>query len=73
LPWLPVTLKALKPKELDLEPQTLGEHIKRRRLQLGLSLPQAAGALSVDPITVLNWEKGKTEPLIGAFPAILRF
>jgi transcriptional regulator with XRE-family HTH domain len=73
LPWVSVTLKALKPKALDLEPQTLGEHIKRRRLQLGLSQPQAAAALGVDPITVLNWEKGKTEPLIRAFPAIFRF
>jgi transcriptional regulator with XRE-family HTH domain len=73
LPCARLVLKALKPKELDLEPQTLGEHIKRRRLELGLSQPQAAAALGVDPITVLNWEKGKSEPVIRSLPAIFRF
>jgi transcriptional regulator with XRE-family HTH domain len=73
LPCARLVLKALKPKELDLEPQTLGEHIKRRRLELGLSQPQAAEALGVDPITVLNWEKGKTEPVIRSLPAIFAF
>jgi transcriptional regulator with XRE-family HTH domain len=55
------------------EPQTLGEHIKRRRLQLGLSQLQAAATLGVDPITVHNWEKGKSEPVIRSLPAIFGF
>jgi DNA-binding XRE family transcriptional regulator len=59
--------------ELDLEPQTIGDHIKRRRLELALTQAQTAERLGVHPITVLNWEKGKTEPLIPAFPPILAF
>jgi transcriptional regulator with XRE-family HTH domain len=69
-----VTLKALKPKESDFEPQTLGEHILKRRLQLGLTQKEAARHLGTSsPITVLNWEKGKSEPPIESIPGIIGF
>ena len=51
----------------------MGEHIRKRRLELGLSQRQAVSRLGVNPLTVLNWEKGHTEPPIEAVPAILRF
>jgi transcriptional regulator with XRE-family HTH domain len=73
LQFISVRLKALKSKVTDFEPQTLGEHIKKRRLTLKLYQREAAGRLGVDPFTVLNWEKGKTEPPIKAIPAILAF
>jgi transcriptional regulator with XRE-family HTH domain len=68
-----MTLKALKPKETDFVPQTLGEHVRKRRLELGLTQRQAAEPLGVNPWTVLNWEKGHTEPPIESIPAILQF
>ena len=70
---MPITLKALKPKETDFEPQTLGEHVRKRRLDLRLTQKQAAERLGVSPWTVLNWEKGRTEPPIESMPAIIRF
>lgn len=70
---MPITLKALKPKETDFEPRTLGEHIRKRRLELKLTQKQAAERLGVNPWTVLNWEKGHTEPPIESMPAIIRF
>ena len=73
LPCLPVTLKCLKPKETDFEPQTLGEHVKRCRLMRRLSQKRAARVLGVKSWTVLNCEKGHTEPPIESIPAILRF
>ena len=73
MPCLPVTLKALKPKETDFEPQTLGEHIRKRRLQLGLTQKAAGERLGVNSWTVLNWEKGKTEAPIEAMPGIIWF
>jgi len=73
LQFIPITLKALKPKETDFEPQTLGEHIRKQRLELGLTQKQAADRLRVTSFTVLNWEKGHTEPPIETVPAILRF
>ena len=73
MPCLPVTLKALKPKETDFEPQTLGEHIRKRRLQLGLTQKAAGELLGINSWTVLNWEKGKTEPPVEAMPGIKGF
>ena len=73
LQFVPITLKALKPKETDFEPQTLGEHVRKRRLELRVTQKQAAERLGVNPWTVLNWEKDHTEPLIESIPAIIRF
>lgn len=63
LPFVRVCLKSLRKKPFDFEPQTLGEQVKRRRLQLGLSQKEVGEMLGVTSFTVLNWEKGKTEPL----------
>ena len=63
----------LEPKEAEFEPQTLGEHVRHRRLELKFSQRQAAARLRVNPWTVLNWEKNHTEPPIEAMPAIFGF
>jgi len=73
LPYLRITLKCLKNNNIAPPPQTLGEHIKRKRTQKGLTQAQAASLMGVDAFTVLNWEKGKTEPPIQTIPAILQF
>jgi transcriptional regulator with XRE-family HTH domain len=73
LQFVPITLKALKPKETDFEPQNLGEHIRKRRLELGLTQVKTAKTLEVAAQTLLHWEKGQTEPPIEAVSAILRF
>lgn len=73
LPYLPVTRKALKPKETDFVPETLGEHIKKRRLLLHLTQTEASPALKIDAITLLNWERGKTTPPMGSLPIIFQF
>jgi len=57
-----VCLKSLRKKPFDFEPQTLGEQIKKRRLELGLSQNEVGEMLGVTSSTVLNWEKRKTEP-----------
>lgn len=63
----------MKPKEADFEPQTLGEHIRKRRLVLGMTQGDAARCLNVTAATLLNWELGKTEPRIQYIPAVVRF
>ena len=71
--FAPITLKALKPKATDFAPQILGEHVRKRRLELRLTQKQAAERLGVNPWTVLDWEKDHTEPPIESMPAIIRF
>jgi DNA-binding XRE family transcriptional regulator len=69
LPWLRVTLKA--PRTLGFPLVTVGDHIKKRRLELGLFRRDAAKRLGVCETTVKNWEKGyrgNTAPLV-AFSA----
>ena len=69
----PIILKALKPKDTDFEPQTLGERIRKRRLELQITQKQAAERLGINPWTVLNWEKDHTAPPMESMPAIIRF
>jgi len=51
----------------------LGEHVRKRRLELRLIQKQAAERLGVNPWTALNWEKDHTGPPIASMPAIIRF
>ena len=51
----------------------MGEHLKKRRLELKLTQKEAAVELGVNSWTILNWEKSHTEPPIATIPAIVRF
>lgn len=73
MPFAYVSLKTLIPREYDFEPVSIGDHIRKKRLQLGLFQREVAKQLEVNPWTVLNWEKGKTEVPIGSIPAVLQF
>ena len=70
---MPIKLKSLKPKETDFEPHTLGEHIRKRRLVLTLTQKEVAAQLGVVPWTILNWEKGHTQPPMASLPGLARF
>lgn len=73
MPYAPITLKGLKPKKSDFEPRTLGEHIRKRRLELRLSQQQASRRLGWSWRTVFNWENEKTKPAVESIPAIIGF
>jgi hypothetical protein len=49
----PFTLKALRAKDYSENPQTLGEHLKKRRRQLGLLQRETAEMLGVSTDTRL--------------------
>jgi DNA-binding XRE family transcriptional regulator len=55
-------LKCRKPKDYMDNPQTLGEHIRKRRRELGLTLKEAGRILGVTDYTVINWEHHRTGP-----------
>lgn len=73
MPFLRITLKYLKRKTFDFEARSLGEHIRRRRLELGLTQWQAGERLGVSGWTVANWEKGYTKPIIAARGTLVTF
>ena len=68
-----ISLKALKPKESDFEPRTLGQHLRKRRLLLKLTQKKVGKALGISPFTVLNLEKDRTEPPMKAYPTLIRW
>ncbi len=54
-------------------PRHIGEHIKRRRIELGLRQRDVAEQIGVSPWTVLNWESGETEPAVRFGPQVVKF
>jgi transcriptional regulator with XRE-family HTH domain len=63
-PWL-----SAYPKQVN----SIGDHIRKRRLDLGLLQKQAAELIGVDKDTICNWEGQRKHPALSAMPAIARF
>ena len=70
-----VHLRGQKPPstEYPTEIRTLGDHIRKHRLDLGLLQKQVAVQIGTDNTTITNWELGHTSPGFRYFPAIRRF
>ena len=73
MPFCNITLTGQKPSKIPENPKTIGEHIKKRRLELGLFQMQVAAIIGVDECTVTNWEKNRTTPMLWTFPKIIEF
>jgi transcriptional regulator with XRE-family HTH domain len=75
LPFCHSQIKLPKPKPISypLRINTLGDHIRKRRLDLKLFQAQVADRIGVDETTITNWEGNTTSPAIRHFPAILGF
>ena len=67
-------LRALKPKGYPENPTTLGEHLRKRRKELGLTLEGAADQIGVSPGTVMAMEQGRLlAPSMATFSEVLSF
>ena len=51
----------------------MGEHIKKKRLELGLTQKGASARLGVTLFTVINWENNLRKPRIRQVPAVCAF
>jgi len=58
---LSINLNDFKPS-YPKNPQTLGERIRKARMDKGLYAKQLASKLGVTDDTVINWEKGRNMP-----------
>jgi transcriptional regulator with XRE-family HTH domain len=71
--WARLTVKAQKLKDSSEEPQTLGEHLKKRRRELGLLQREAAERMGIGTDTYANWENGRTKPVAAQFRPVVEF
>ncbi len=68
-----LTLKAGRPKSYPKELNTLGDHLKKKRLDLGLLRKEVAHIIGVNTTTVRNWETNRFAPKIRYIPRIIHF
>ena len=62
-----------KPVGYTRYPATIGQHIRRTRIDQGLSRAELAARLSVHPETIRFWETGRTKPAVRLYPWVLAF
>jgi transcriptional regulator with XRE-family HTH domain len=60
-------------RDRSFEPTALGEHIRKRRAELQLTLQEVGKVFGTSERSVINWEKGRTVPKVYRLPAIIRF
>ena len=53
--------------------RTLGDHLRKRRLDLGLLQKEVARILRVNESTIANWELNHNFPQLRFIPAIIEF
>jgi transcriptional regulator with XRE-family HTH domain len=58
---------------IPIQPRTIGDHIRRRRLALKLLQKEVADQIGVEKTSVCNWEANTCQPGIHYMPAIIRF
>jgi transcriptional regulator with XRE-family HTH domain len=74
LPYCRARLEAeWKPANYPIEIKHLGDHIRRRRLDLGLLQKDLAEQIGVHEQTIQHWETGETAPALRRLPAVIRF
>ena len=75
LPFCTATLTTEKPKDSAYPTRlvTLGDHIRRRRLDLRLLQREVAELLGVCKSVVWRWETGETEPELRFLPKVFGF
>jgi site-specific DNA recombinase len=75
LPFYHQKLSASKPisSEYPSELNTISDHIRKRRLELGLYQRDVARIVGVDKATVFNWEAGTASPNLRAWPGVINF
>ena len=75
MPFCGVQLRGQKPlpEAYPRELRTIGDHVRKRRLDLGLRQKDVARLLGANVNTVTNWEVGRSTPVLRYVPGIVRF
>ena len=67
--WAPRPKPSQYPKQIN----SLGDHIRARRLDLKLLQKQIADQIGVDKAPITNWERNASSPAVRYVPAIIQF
>jgi DNA-binding transcriptional regulator YiaG len=67
------TVQKPDPQGYPHEPKTIGEHIKKRRMDLGLNQADLTRHFKVTKDCIWYWENGRSAPHITYYPAIIAF
>lgn len=62
-----------QPKGYPTECTTIGDHIRKVRMDRGLSQPEIGNILNVTIATITNWELNRSQPLDINLPVIIEF
>ena len=54
-------------------PKTIGEHLRKRRLDLKLLQKDVARTIGCTALTLVNWEKGHTKPSVNHMAGVVGF
>ena len=75
LPFCHLAFRAPKPlqKPYPKALKTLGDHLRKRRLDLALTQKEVAQRLGADETSVWNWEKNRSSPALRFVPRIIEF
>ena len=75
MPFCHVPLAARKPPPPGYPRQlrALGDHLRKRRLDLALLQREVAEKLGVNAMTICNWEINRTSPQLRFIPKIIAF
>lgn len=73
LPFYYLTLRSHEPRN-PASPEhliTLGDHLRKRRIDLGLHQKDMARIVNATISTITNWEKNRVEPTLRFIPKII--
>ena len=75
LPCCYLTLRARKPRNPSYPEnlKTLSDHVRQRRLDLGMHEKDVAALVNATTSTVTSWEKNRTRPTLEFLPRIAAF
>lgn len=70
---LPQSYSPVRVVRIPVEPKTIGDHIRKRRLELKLEQKDVARQIGVDKTCMFNWEANTSQPDLRFIPAVIRF
>ena len=71
--FLPIVLTCTKPSKIPQILNSIGDHLRKKRLEEHLTQADVAQLLGVNKISIENWENNHNAPKIYALPKIIEF